>query len=84
MLGLLPGSGGTQRLPKLVGVPNSLDLALTGRSLKPAKAKKMGLVDMVVAPLGAGLGPAEDQHLTNNFLISQLDMMPRPGYCEAG
>ena len=57
---MLPGSGGTQRLPKLVGVPNSLDLALTGRSLKPGKAKKMGLVDMVVAPLGAGLGPAEE------------------------
>ena len=60
MLGLLPGSGGTQRLPKLVGLPNSLDLALTGKSLKPAKAKKMGLVDMLVAPLGAGLRPAEE------------------------
>ena len=60
MLGLLPGSGGTQRLPKLVGLPNSLDLSLTGKSLKPAKAKKMGLVDMLVAPLGAGLSPAEE------------------------
>ena len=60
MLGLLPGSGGTQRLPKLVGLPNSLDLSLTGKSLKPSKAKKMGLVDMLVAPLGAGLSPAEE------------------------
>jgi enoyl-CoA hydratase/carnithine racemase len=60
MLGLLPGSGGTQRLPKLVGLPNSLDLALTGKSLKASKAKKLGLVDMVVAPLGPGLAPAEE------------------------
>jgi len=66
MLGLLPGSGGTQRLPKLVGLPNSLDLSLTGKSLKPAKAKKMGLVDMLVAPLGSGLSPAEET--TRNYL----------------
>ena len=47
-LGLLPGSGGTQRLPKLVGVTKALDLMLTGRHLRPHQAKKMGLVDDVV------------------------------------
>lgn len=51
-LGLLPGAGGTQRLPKLVSVPNALDMALTGKNIKPAKAKRMGLVDATVEPLG--------------------------------
>lgn len=54
MLGLLPGGGGTQRLPKLVSLPNALDLALTGKSLKADKAKKFGLVDLLVNRLGPG------------------------------
>lgn len=49
-LGLLPGFGGTQNLPALVGVQGSMDMMLTGKDIRPPKAKKMGLVDMVVAP----------------------------------
>ena len=52
MLGLLPGGGGTQRLPELVGVPDSLPMMLTGKTLNAKKAKKAGLVDMVVDSLG--------------------------------
>lgn len=59
MLGLLPGAGGTQRLPKLVGVPAALDMALTGKNIKPKKAKKMGLVNQIVEPLGPGLMDSE-------------------------
>ena len=47
MLGLLPGAGGSQRLPRLVGLATSLDMILTGRNLKAAKALKAGLVDEV-------------------------------------
>ena len=47
-LGLLPGSGGTQRLPKLVGLQKALDMILTGKQLRAAQAKKAGLVDDVV------------------------------------
>ncbi|KXO13007.1 Enoyl-CoA hydratase [Moritella sp. JT01] len=48
MLGLLPGSGGTQRLPRLIGVAKSLDLMLTGKQVRGKQALKMGLVDDVV------------------------------------
>ncbi|GBL01211.1 fatty acid oxidation complex subunit alpha FadJ [Vibrio harveyi] len=47
-LGLLPGSGGTQRLPRLVGLLPSLDLILTGKQLRAKKAKKLGVVDACV------------------------------------
>ncbi|MGL5343118.1 MAG: fatty acid oxidation complex subunit alpha FadJ [Plesiomonas sp.] len=48
-LGLLPGSGGTQRLPALVGVAKALDLMLSGRQVRAKQALKMGLVDDAVA-----------------------------------
>jgi 3-hydroxyacyl-CoA dehydrogenase/enoyl-CoA hydratase/3-hydroxybutyryl-CoA epimerase len=44
-LGLLPGGGGTQRLPRLIGIQNSLTYLLTGKNIYPHKAYKMGLVD---------------------------------------
>ena len=47
MLGVLPGSGGTQRLPRLVGIPAALGLMLTGKHLNAQKAQRMGLVDDV-------------------------------------
>ncbi|HXX31747.1 MAG TPA: 3-hydroxyacyl-CoA dehydrogenase NAD-binding domain-containing protein, partial [Myxococcaceae bacterium] len=47
-IGLLPGAGGTQRLPPLVGIAAALDMVLTGRALRPARARKIGLVDEVV------------------------------------
>lgn len=48
-LGLLPGSGGTQRLPRLIGVSGALEMILTGKQLRPRQALKAGLVDEVVA-----------------------------------
>ncbi|WP_436876761.1 fatty acid oxidation complex subunit alpha FadJ [Siccibacter turicensis] len=47
-LGLLPGSGGTQRLPRLIGVSTALEMMLTAKSLRPRQALKVGLVDDVV------------------------------------
>lgn len=49
-LGLLPGFGGTQNLHPLVGLQNAMDMMLTGKEIRPDKARKMGLVDLVVAP----------------------------------
>lgn len=47
-LGVLPGAGGTQRLPRLVGVKNAADLMLTGRAADASEALGIGLVDSLV------------------------------------
>jgi len=46
MLGLLPGGGGTQRLPKLIGIQNALPMLLSGGGKKAKQAKGLGLVDV--------------------------------------
>jgi 3-hydroxyacyl-CoA dehydrogenase len=48
-LGLLPGAGGTQRLPRLIGAQDALQMMLKGETVKAADAKKKGLVDEVVS-----------------------------------
>ena len=47
LLGLLPGAGGTQRTPRLVGAAAALDMMLTGRQVGAAEALTMGLVDQL-------------------------------------
>jgi 3-hydroxyacyl-CoA dehydrogenase / enoyl-CoA hydratase / 3-hydroxybutyryl-CoA epimerase len=47
-LGIIPGAGGTQRLPRLIGLRASLDLMLTGKQLDGRRAMKAGIVDEVV------------------------------------
>lgn len=49
-LGLIPGSGGTVRLPGLIGIEDALDMILTGRGHRPPRARRLGLVDEVVHP----------------------------------
>src|SRR5437667_1002199 len=49
-LGILPGAGGCQRLPRLVGARAALDMILPGKSQPAAKAFRLGMVDELVAP----------------------------------
>jgi 3-hydroxyacyl-CoA dehydrogenase/enoyl-CoA hydratase/3-hydroxybutyryl-CoA epimerase len=83
-LGVIPGMGGTQRLPQLVGLQAALDMILSGRNVRAAKALKMGLVDEVVHPailvdvavdraraLGAGtLKPARRSSGASDILLA--------------
>jgi 3-hydroxyacyl-CoA dehydrogenase / enoyl-CoA hydratase / 3-hydroxybutyryl-CoA epimerase len=48
-LGLLPGGGGTQRLPRMIGIEAALPLMLEGKEVPPQEAQKLGMVDAVAA-----------------------------------
>ena len=58
LVGLLPGAGGTQRLPRLIGVEAALPILLEGARLSGLAARDAGLVDEIVAP-GAEVAAAE-------------------------
>jgi len=49
-LGVIPGMGGTQRLPRLIGLQAALDMILTGKNIRAKKALQLGLVDEMVHP----------------------------------
>ncbi|MCU1476177.1 MAG: echA, partial [Subtercola sp.] len=49
-IGLIPGAGGTQRLPRLVGRGRALDIMLTARQVEAPEAAEIGLVDRLVEP----------------------------------
>jgi enoyl-CoA hydratase len=58
-LGLIPGGGGTQRLPRLVGRGRALDIMLTGREVDAEEALRIGLVDRLV-PAGTAADAARE------------------------
>ena len=58
-LGVLPGTGGTQRLPRLIGRQKAFDLMMLGAPVQPAQAKEMGIVDEVL-PAGELVAKAQE------------------------
>ncbi|SHF79071.1 3-hydroxyacyl-CoA dehydrogenase [Modicisalibacter ilicicola DSM 19980] len=79
-LGLLPGAGGTQRLPRLAGVECALDMITSGRFVDADEAKTRGIVDEVVTgedPLSAGLTAAE-QLLQGHYVPRVSGELPAP------
>ncbi len=73
-LGIIPGWGGTQRLPRLVGLPLALDLILSGRQVAGAKAFKLGLADACIARAFL----AEDLPRTVAALLARRVRAPLP------
>lgn len=63
LLGLLPGAGGTQRLPQLTALPDALDIMLTGKNIQSEKAKSLGFVDHLVDSVGPGMQQADQRTL---------------------
>jgi 3-hydroxyacyl-CoA dehydrogenase/enoyl-CoA hydratase/3-hydroxybutyryl-CoA epimerase len=84
-LGIIPGAGGTQRLPRLIGLARSLDLVLTGRSLRAQRAVRTGIVDEVVpvqalltAARKAALGLADGRLRPRHSGIGTAEALLRP------
>ncbi|MDP3616330.1 MAG: enoyl-CoA hydratase-related protein, partial [Rhodoferax sp.] len=65
-LGVIPGAGGTQRLPRAVGKSKAMDMALTGRMMDALEAERAGLVSRVVA-----LDKLMEEALAAALLISE-------------
>ncbi|TDX26739.1 3-hydroxyacyl-CoA dehydrogenase [Modicisalibacter xianhensis] len=79
-LGLLPGAGGTQRLPRLAGVAVALDIITSGRFVPTDEALRHGILDDVVDsndPLTAGLAAAE-QLLAGHYTPRNTGALPAP------
>jgi 3-hydroxyacyl-CoA dehydrogenase len=67
-LGIVPGAGGTQRLPRLIGIPAAIDLIATGRTAPAAEALKLGIVDRIESGELRAAAVAEARSLVGSSL----------------
>ena len=77
-LGIIPGFGGTQRLPRLIGLPKALDIILAGKTLFPIQAMRRGLVDELVPTeklLGRAIAVARGEKLPKKAKIKFTDKL---------
>lgn len=82
-LGIIPGAGGTQRLPKVVGLARAKELILTGRRVMAAEALAMGLVNKVSAPNNAlteAVAMAEEIAANAPLAVEQAKAAINEGY----
>lgn len=66
-LGLLPGAGGTQRLPRLIGVKEAVEIMTSGRTINSSEALKLGLIDSILA--------SEDTMIEDAVEFAQSDLV---------
>ena len=85
-LGLLPGAGGTQRLPRLIGAQDALDMMLKGRNVRMDEAKEKGIVDQVVegSPLDAALAFAASNALVKRRVSQRTAIIGKGISAQAG
>lgn len=79
-LGLLPGAGGTQRLPRLIGVESALEIITSGRFVEAEEAFEAGIIDAISnaqTPLEAGLVAAKEV-LSGNQVARITGQLPAP------
>ncbi len=77
LIGILPGSGGTQRLPRLVGPKAALDMIVTGRHVPAEEAYRLGIIDELV-PEGSDLRAAAIAFARRVADIAAIAAHPRP------
>ena len=78
-LGLLPGAGGTQRLPRLVGVPKALDLVTSGDFVPAPQAKELGIIDEIGDDLLEGAVAFAEKLVATGAPLKKVRDLP----CEA-
>lgn len=79
-LGLIPGAGGTQRLPRIVGVETALDLITSGRSIPAREAADLGIVDEIIedGPLIEGALACAQRAMAQTTPLDRLRDRPVP------
>ncbi len=82
-LGLLPGAGGTQRLPRLIGIEHALEMIIGGEAISAARGKELGVIDLLVDDQSV---PTEvldfAKSLTNARRTSEMSAKADPGAIE--
>lgn len=80
-LGMIPGAGGTQRLPRLTGIPKAIELICSGARIKAPEALDLGIIDAVVDSDLRGAAVAFVRHMNGKRRISELPLPPAEQTC---
>lgn len=71
-LGIIPGAGGTQALPRLIGVKPALEMITSGEPVKAARAKELGLVDEIIDEQLDGAGAFAEKVVAENVPLRRI------------
>src|SRR5690606_29703866 len=80
-LGMIPGAGGTQRLPRLTGIPKAIELICSGARIKAPEALDLGIIDAVVDSDLRGTAVAFVRHMNGKRRLRDLALPPVEQRC---